>query len=226
MNPQPASPVVSQVLIVDDHPILRHGIAQLIEREADLAVCAEVGTVDEAMEALKRIQVDLAVIDLSLDGGSGLDLIRRIKSSFPAIKTLVLSMHDERLYAERVLRAGGRGYVMKQEATRKIVAALRCVREGRVYLGEALASELLERVATGTPSAPVEPAAALPGLSDRELEVLRLIGRGLKTGEIAQALSRSVHTIEAHRANIKRKLGLRSGAELARAAFQLGAQEE
>lgn len=211
----------ARVLIVDDHPILRHGIAQLVSRESDFMVCGDVGTVDEALVVMAAQRVDLLVVDLALEDQSGLDLIKRVKLLRPEARCLVLSMHDERLYAERALRAGARGYVMKQEATRKIVAALRAVHAGRIYLGEAIASELLERLAGGAPAVAEHAGEPFPALSDREIEVLRLIGRGMKTGEIAVALNRSVHTVEAHRANIKRKLGLKSGAELVRAAFEL-----
>ncbi len=216
---QPPPP--SQVLLVDDHPILRHGIAQLIERDADLQVCGEAGEVDEAMAVLSERHVDIMVVDLSLDNRSGLDLIRAARANHPHVLSLVLSMHDERLHAERALRAGARGYVMKQEATRKIVSALRSVRAGNIYLSEAIATELLERLATqasgGTPTG----TTPLTALSDRELEVLRLIGRGLKTGEIARTLNRSAHTIETHRASIKRKLGLRTAGELTKTAIAL-----
>lgn len=210
----------TQVLIVDDHPILRHGIAQLIAREDDFTVCGEAGSHDEAMQRLAQAPVDLMLVDLSLEGPSGLDLIRSARERAPRVKCLVLSMHDERLHAERALRAGARGYLMKQEATRKIVTALRQVRDGRIYLSETIASDLLERMAGGTPTA----ASDLHGLSDRELEVLQLIGQGLKTGDIAKALHRSVHTVEAHRASIKRKLGLKTPGELAMAAFSLTAR--
>lgn len=210
----------ARILIVDDHPILRHGIAQLITREGDFDVRGEAGSHDEALELLARQEFDLMLVDLSLEGPSGLDLIRVVRERHPRVRCLVLSMHDERLHAERALRAGARGYLMKQEATRKIVAALRRVRDGRIYLSEAIASDLLERMAGGAPAA----ADDLQGLSDRELEVLRLIGQGLKTGEIAKALSRSVHTVEAHRASIKRKLNLKTSGELAMAAFSLTAR--
>ena len=215
----------SRVLLVDDHPILRHGIAQLIERDPDLAVCGEAGCVDEALRHLAELQVDIMVVDLSLENRSGLELIKAARASHPQVKSLVLSMHDERLYAERALRAGARGYVMKQEATRKIVAALRSVRAGNIYLSEVLATEMLERVASHATSAPDAGSAQLTGLSDRELEVLRLIARGLKTGEIASTLHRSTHTIETHRASIKRKLGLRTSGELSKAAFTLNSED-
>ena len=210
---------VARVLIVDDHPILRHGIAQLVQREPDLDPCAQAGTIDEALAVLADRPIDLVIVDLSLAERSGMDLIRQIRERHPAVRCLVLSMHDERLHAERALRAGARGYLMKHEATRKIVTALRCVRDGRIYLSDELASQLLERLASTPVGEPAAPASPLAVLSDRELEVLRLIGRGLRTGEIARALNRSVHTVEAHRANIKRKLGLKTAGELAQAAF-------
>lgn len=223
-DPAPPATAIApaQVLIVDDHPILRHGIARLVEREGDFAVCAEAGSIGEALEVLQHHPVDLVIVDLSLEDQSGMDLIRTLRTRHPRARCLVLSMHDERLHAERALRAGARGYVMKQEATRKIVTALRCIHAGRIYLGEAIASDILSRLA-GLPAAgePQEDAASVAALSDRELEVLRLIGRGLKTGEIARSLHRSVHTVEAHRANIKRKLGLKTSGDLARAAFTL-----
>ncbi len=202
------------VLVVDDHPILREGIARLVDRQPDLRTCAEAGDLDEALAALAAQPVDLAVVDLSLKGRSGMELLKRMKARFPATRAIVVSMHDENLYAERALRAGARGYVMKQEAPRKIVAALREVQAGGLYLSEPLRARLLERLVTAAP----EPTP-LSTLTDRELEVLRLIGSGMKSGEIAQTLRRSVNTIEAHRANLKRKLGLASAAELARYAF-------
>lgn len=217
VNHIPSAGTPARVLIVDDHPILRHGIAQLIERESDFTVCGEAGSHDEALQLLARQAADLMLVDLSLEGPSGLDLIRTVRQRMPQLRCLVLSMHDERLHAERALRAGARGYLMKQEATRKIVTALRQVRDGRIWLSEAIATELLERMASGTPAA----AEDVHGLSDRELQVLQLIGQGLKTGDIAKALHRSVHTVEAHRASIKRKLGLKTSGELAKAAFAL-----
>jgi DNA-binding NarL/FixJ family response regulator len=203
-------------MIVDDHPILRDGIAALIAREPDLQPCAEAGSVDAALRVLEARHVDLMIVDLSLEGMSGLELIRTAAARHAGVRSLVLSMHDESLYAERALRAGARGYVMKQEATKKIVAALRRVRDGHIYLSETMASRLLERLAAQEAPAAVPPLSVL---TDRELEVLRLIGRGLKTGDIARTLHRSVHTIEAHRASIKRKLNLRTAAELARLAY-------
>ncbi len=204
------------VLVVDDHPILREGIVQLVNREPDFDACAEAGNMDEALAALASRSIALAVVDISLEGRSGLELLKAMKTHHPATRCVVVSMHDENLYAERALRAGARGYVMKQEAPRKIVAALRDVRNGALYLSDPLRARLLERIVVSAP----EPAAApLATLTDREFEVLRLVGRGMKSGQIAETLKRSVNTIEAHRANIKRKLGLASAAELARYAY-------
>lgn len=212
---------VARVLIVDDHPILRHGIAQLVARESDLDPCAEAGNIEEALGILAAQRIDLMVVDLSLDEQSGMDLLRRARVQHPDVKSLVLSMHDEKLHAERALRAGARGYVMKHEATKKIVTALRCVRDGRIYLSDAIASQMLERLAATPGSGGAEQTASpLSSLTDRELEVLRLIGRGLRTGEIARQLNRSAHTVEAHRSNIKRKLGLKTAGELAQLAFR------
>ena len=218
------SNVRSKVLIVDDHPILRHGIAQMVAREDDMLVCGEAGSVPEALAFIASNPVDLAIVDLSLDDRSGMELIRTVRQRYPQVRCLVLSMHDENLHAERALRAGASGYVMKQEATRKIIAALRRVRDGHIYLSDALGSQLLQRLA-GTPATPATatgaPVQPLLALSDRELEVLRLIGKGMKTGDIARTLNRSVHTVEAHRANIKRKLALKTAGELAQYAFGL-----
>ena len=217
------SPARSKVLIVDDHPILRHGIAQMVAREDDMEVCGEAGSVPDALAFIAAHLVDLAIVDLSLDDRSGMELIRTVRQRYPQLRCLVLSMHDENLHAERALRAGARGYVMKQEATRKIIAALRRVRDGHIYLSDALGSQLLQRLAGTAAAAEGTPAQQLSALSDRELEVLRLIGKGMKTGDIARALSRSVHTVEAHRANIKRKLALKNAGELAQYAFGLDA---
>ena len=215
----------SRVLIVDDHPIIRHGIAQLVDREPDFGPCGEAEGADDALAQLGSGDYALATIDLSLDAASGLDVVRLMRDRFPTVRMLVVSMHDERLHAERALRAGASGYVMKQEATKKIVTALRAIRAGRVWLSETMGSLLLQRLAVaGAPMNAEAKASRVSGLSERELEVMRLVARGLKTGEIARALSRSVHTIDSHRSNIKRKLGLRSSSELAKAAFELAGE--
>jgi DNA-binding NarL/FixJ family response regulator len=208
----------TRILVVDDHPILRHGIAQLINREPDLVVAAEAGGMEEALAVLASLPIDLAVVDISLEGLSGLELLKALRQRHPSVRALVLSMHDETVYAERVLRVGARGYIMKQEATKKIVPALREIRSGAIHLSERMRQRLLSRFAepVSTPD-----ASPLARLSDRELEVFRLIGKGMKTGDIARHLNRSVNTIEAHRAGLKRKLAVTSGPELARLAFRL-----
>lgn len=208
----------ARILVVDDHPILRHGIAELINREADLSVAAEADSAEAALEVLARQTMALAIVDISLPGVSGLELIKTLKVRYPQLRVLVMSMHDEMVYAERALRAGARGYIMKQEATKKIVSALRQIRDGAIWVSDRQRSQLLERFSAVPPHVQ---APALPEtlLSDREFEVFRLIGQGLKTGEIARTLKRSVNTVEAHRANIKKKLNVSNAAELARVAF-------
>lgn len=205
------------IILVDDHPIIRKGLAELIKQEHDLNVA---GTFDEANAALavmESLKPDLAIVDITLRDTSGIELIKDMKIRFPKLPVLVLSMHDESFYAERALRAGARGYVMKEEAGEKIMTAIRRVLAGEVYLSETVAARMLSKYVDGRPeqgSSPVE------RLSDRELEVFELIGRGLGTSQIADKLHRSIKTIEAHRANIKRKLQLRTSPELLRMALQ------
>jgi len=211
----------SNVLIVDDHPIVRQGIAQLIDREDDMRVCCEAGDADQALEEIAKIEgccnADIALVDMSLPGISGIELVKILRTRFPEIQILVISTHDESLYAERALRAGAKGYIMKQEATAKVLIAIRHILSGEVYLSEKMRSKILQRIIDNrfeTPSSPVS------HLSDKELDVLRLIGKGLRTSEIAAELSRSVKTVEAHRANLKEKLGLKNATELVRFAVQ------
>ena len=206
-----------RILVIDDHPVLRHGIAQLIGLEPDLEVVGEAESAEQALRSLAAVPADLAIVDISLAGISGIELLRTIKLRHPATRTLVVSMHDEMLYAERALRAGARGYLMKHEAPKRIISAIREVLAGSIVLSEAMRSRLLERFVDAPGDASASP---LDALSDRELEVFRLIGQGMKKSEIAQRIQRSVNTVEAHRASIKRKLNLKSAAELARLAFQ------
>lgn len=204
------------VLLVDDHPIVRQGLAQLINDEPDLAVCGEAGTAREALDAIERNKPDVAIIDISLEDRSGVELIKDIQSRWPDLPCLALSMYDESMYAVRVLRAGGRGYVMKQEVPRKVVAAIRRVLGGHIYVSENMATRLLDQLVSNerTEQTP------LGNLTDRELEVLTLIGRGVGTREIADRLFLSVKTVEGHRERIKEKLKLKTGAELVRYAVQ------
>lgn len=210
---------VRRVLVVDDHPIVREGIVQLLAGQGDLEVCDSVADVQSALEATERQRPDLALIDLALGSGSGLELIELLSQhSYPSVLTLALSMHDEAHYAKRVLQAGGRGYVMKQEGTDVLLRALRTVLAGEVYVSPAVNASLLRFLSTSRsssrPPAAAAPANSLPELSNRELQVYRLVGQGLSTKSIAQALFLSVKTVESHRANIKQKLGLDSAAAL------------
>lgn len=206
-----------KILLVDDHPIVRQGLAELIEQEEDLAICGEAQSGFEALQAIAATKPDLAMVDISLQGTNGLELIKQIKAGHSDVPVLVLSMHDETLYAERALRAGARGYVMKEEATARLITAIRRVLNGEIYLSEKMSARLLSRFVDG---APQTGGSAMERLSDRELEVFELIGRGLGTRRIAEDLHLSVKTIESHREHIKEKLKLDSSQELMRHAMQ------
>jgi DNA-binding NarL/FixJ family response regulator len=206
------------ILIVDDHPIVRQGIRSLLAEELDLAITAEAESAPEALEMLRKTKVDAAIIDITLKGTDGLELTKSIRSEFPSLPILIMSMHDESLYAERALRSGANGYIMKQEVADNVVTALRSVLGGRVYVSEDIRETLLGRLA-GQPvdveQSPIE------RLSDRELEVFRMIGQGMGTREIASQLNLSVKTIETYRAHIKEKLNIPNAIELVRQAVQL-----
>jgi DNA-binding NarL/FixJ family response regulator len=206
-----------RVLIVDDHPIVRRGFASLLAHEADLEVCGEVGDGPAALAAVDAHAPDVALVDVSLGGTSGIDLTREIKERAPRTSILVVSMHDELLYADRSLRAGASGYVMKHEPPEQIVRAIRTVAGGAMFVSEAVSSYLVQRWAmNGAPRAD----SPLAGLSDRELHVLELMGRGLGTRAIAEQLHISVKTVESYRARLKEKMNLRSGTELVRFAVR------
>jgi DNA-binding NarL/FixJ family response regulator len=207
----------TRVLIVDDHPLLRKGISQLIDQEKDLTVAGEAEDANKAITVIENTKPDVALIDLTLPGTSGIELLKNIKVRFPKLKMLVLSMHDESVYAHRALRAGASGYIMKQEGTEKVLTALRKVLRGEVYLSEGLGNRMLHRLVNGRAdltSSPIEE------LSDRELEVFSLIGQGHGTRIIAEKLHLSIKTIESHRAHIKEKLNLQSASELVHHAIQ------
>lgn len=206
-----------RILIVDDHPMMREGLAQLIEHELDLAVSAQADNAAQALAAIETQMPDLAVVDISLPDRSGLELIKDLQTMHPKLPLLVVSMHDETLYAERVLRAGGRGYIMKQEGGRKLMEAIRQVLAGHIYVSEKMSAKILELFSGRRPEAGKSP---VEGLSDREFEVFQLIGQGQGTRQIAQHLHLSVKTVEVHRANIKKKLELSSGPELVRYAIR------
>ena len=207
---------MTRILVVDDHAIVRQGLDRLLESEPDLEIVAEASTADGALEAVDADpDLDLVILDIGLRQGSGLDVIGQIRARREDLLVLVLSMHQERFYAERVLRSGAQGYVMKQSDPAEIVPALRRILGGDLYLSPTLADELVRRAVEGRDEA----RPAVEQLSDREAEVVRFIGGGLSTREIAEELNLSVKTIESYRANVKRKLNLRSGAELARFAY-------
>jgi DNA-binding NarL/FixJ family response regulator len=206
----------SRVFVVDDHPIVRRGLSHLINGEQDLIVSAEASSAREALEMLVSPLPDIVIVDISLEDRNGVELIKDIVTRHPGLPCLVLSMYDENMYALRVLRAGGRGYVMKHEAPRKVIAAIRRVLAGHIYVGEEMATRLVDQFVLTSPA----PASPMQELSDRELEVLTLMGRGHGTREIAEKLFLSVKTIEAHRERIKEKLKLKSGSELLRYAVQ------
>lgn len=212
-----AAPVIKRILIVDDHPVVRQGIKHLLELEPDLNVCAEAESAGEALQALQKQKPDLAIVDISLKGTDGLELTKWIRAQDANLPILVLSMHDENLYAERVLRAGAHGYLMKAEVGDKIVAAVRKVMKGEIYLSDKVGQSILHEV-TGRGAPPDE--SPIRNLSDRELEVFRLIGQGHGTREIASLLHLSIKTIETYRAHIKEKLGLTNATQLVRYAAQ------
>jgi DNA-binding NarL/FixJ family response regulator len=205
-----------RVMLVDDHPIVREGLARLIDGDAGLEVVAQAGGEAEALGVLEGARADVVVVDLSLGEGSGMGLLRRLREAAPSVPVLVLSMHDETLHAERVLRLGARGYVMKQEATETVLAAIRKVLRGEIYLSDRMASVLLGKLAGGAIDEGA--SARLGGLSDREMEVFEAIGRGEPPREIARRLGLSVKTVDAHRERIKEKLGLSNGNQLVRYA--------
>jgi DNA-binding NarL/FixJ family response regulator len=212
----------AKVLIVDDHPIVRQGLAQLLNSEPDMVVSAEAETARRAMAAITESKPDLAIVDITLQGTNGIELIKNIVAQWPELPILVLSMHDEALYAERALRAGAKGYVMKQEATEKLTGALRRILNGQIYVSEKLADKMMRKAIDGKAMQDTSPVAVL---SDRELEVLQLIGQGHGTRQIAEDLNLSIKTIESHRAHIKEKLNLKTAPEMVRFAVQWVSQE-
>ena len=205
------------LLIVDDHPMMRNGLAQLIDNEGDLKVYAEADNAGQAINAVAKQKFDLALVDISLPDKNGLELIKDMRSLAPDLQILVVSMHDELIYAERVLRAGARGYIMKQEGGQKFLQAIRHVLAGQIYVSDKMSARILESL-SGQSTAPS--GSPVRRLSDREFEVFQLIGQGVGTSEIATRLHLSVKTVEVHRANIKQKLNLETATELVRYAVR------
>jgi DNA-binding NarL/FixJ family response regulator len=205
-----------RVLLVDDHPVLRKGLGQMINAEADLTVCGEAEDAAGAFQAVGALTPDVAVVDISLKHGNGIEFIKNVKARYPELPILVLSMHDEALYAERALRAGSLGYIMKEEATEQVIVAIRRVLAGEIFLSERMKSRMLQQLATGRGKVVVSP---IEQLTDRELQVFRLIGEGRSTRQIAAELHLSVRTVEAYREYIKDKLSLKNSTELVQHAF-------
>ncbi len=208
---------VRKIIVVDDHPIVRQGLENLINHEEDFHVCAQAENANEAMKAVKKYNPDLIIVDISLEGESGFELIKRVKSQYPNLAILVLSMHDESLYAERVLRAGASGYIMKQKGTEKLIIAIRKIFSGQEYISDDIMMRMIHKFVGQRPEANNH---STESLSDRELEVFLLIGHGFGTRIIASKLFLSVKTIETYRAHIKEKLNLADSSELLRYAIQ------
>ncbi len=204
-------------MVIDDHPLMRQGLAATIDAETSFKVCCQVASAEEALDNMDESKPDLAIVDISLPGMGGLELIKHLKNLYPDLKTLVVSRHDEVLYAERAIRAGARGYVMKLEAGQVIVEAIRRVMRGGIFVSEEINERLLMSMASGRPSVSQSPMEIL---SDRELEVLELSGKGQTTRDIAERLHLSVKTVESYRSRIKEKLNLSSATELMQRAVQ------
>jgi DNA-binding NarL/FixJ family response regulator len=211
------------VFVVDDHPIVRQGLTLLINQESDLTVCGEAEEMYSALSAILAVRPDILIVDISLNGPDGLELLKNIRINSPRLPVLILSMHDESIYAERALRAGANGYIMKQEATEKVLVALRRILSGEIYVSEKIANSMLQHYVRGAnPSV----HSSVSELTDRELEVFRLIGEGHGTRQIAEALHLSVKTVESYQAHIKEKLSLRSARELVQHAIEWSVREK
>ena len=204
-----------QILIVDDHPIVREGLRRIIGQERNLAVCGEAESPREAMTAIRELKPDVVIVDISLKEGDGIELIKDARAQNPTLPILVLSMHDETIYAERMLSAGANGYVMKQAASDQFLMALRRVLRGGIYVSEVVSNRVIRKLASGGAYGSENP---IDRLSNRELQILQMIGRGLSTREAAEDLSLSVKTVESHRQRIRRKLNLANGSQLVRYA--------
>lgn len=212
----------ASILIVDDHPVMRRGLALMIDQEPGHEVCGEAATMSEALESIPVLSPDLAIIDLSLGHEDGLELIKQLRTRWPSLLMLVVSMHNEKIYAERVLRAGAHGYVMKHEPPDVITEAIQTVLDGGVHFSKDMQSQMLRR---SVGSNGTRKSTAVGTVSDRELAVLKLIGSGLGTRQIAEKLNLSVKTVESHRERIKKKLGLSSAPELSHYATVFVQQE-
>lgn len=208
-----------RVFVVDDHPIVRSGLTQLINREPDLAVCGDAEEMHSALQSMDTLKPDILIVDISLNGPDGLDLLKHVRTKDPSLPVLILSMHDESIYAERALRAGANGYIMKQEATERVLVALRRILNREIYVSDRVANKMVRQfVASNNSAAPRQ--SPLAGLSDRELEVLRLIGHGRGTRQISEELHISIKTVESYQGHLKEKLGLKNSRELVQYAIE------
>ncbi len=207
----------SKILVVDDHPMIREGLVRLVDDEQDLAICGQADDAPEALKAISETKPDVVVVDISLKNSSGIELMKSIKAQYPKLPVLILSMHNEALYAERALRAGAMGYIMKQEASEKLLAAIRHVLVGQIYVSDKVSKRLIRKLARGKTDMVASP---IDSLSDRELEVFHLIGQGYGTSQIAEKLYLSIKTIETYRTHIKEKLNLANSRELLQYAIQ------
>jgi DNA-binding NarL/FixJ family response regulator len=213
----PDAPRAARVFVVEDHPVVREGLTLLIGSEADLSVCGSAASIAEALARIQELSPDVVVVDLVLEDGNGLDLVKELHQRYASLPMLVLSMHAESTYAERALRAGAKGYIMKSEAMDKVRAAIRRVLKGEIYVSENMVSRMLDKlVHMRLPAVP----SLVDSLTDREFQVFRLIADGVGPSEIARQLDLSVKTVETHREHIKNKLGLKNGTELTRYALQ------
>jgi len=209
----------ASIMIVDDHPIVANGIQQLIDRETDMKVIQSVQDAESAIKYIEKVTPDLIIVDISLKGSTnGIDLIKSLKKRYPKIKSLVLSMHEENLYAERAIKAGAKGYIMKNDLTDNIVKAIRNILSGNLYLSDIITSKLLNQVVNEEEKKDDE--TELKNLSDREFEVFQFISRGIKTSDIAKEINISVKTVEAHKLRIRNKLNLNSSNELNKYAIE------
>ncbi|HSY74513.1 MAG TPA: response regulator transcription factor [Dongiaceae bacterium] len=210
-------PQKNKILLVDDHPLVREWLANLINEQHDLRICGEASNAPQAFQKIGVEKPDIVIVDISLEGGSGIELIKNIKSAHPDVAMIVLSMHDESLYAERALRAGARGYIMKREATKKILQAIRAVLDGKLYISDKISDAMAEKFVEGRPTAATSPVEQL---SDRELEVFQLLGRGLSTRQIADHLRVGFKTVQTYSARLKEKLKLDNATQLLHEAIR------
>ena len=210
-----------QIMIVDDHPIVRQGLKLIIEDENDLEICGETGNANDAIRMIGQLNPDIVLVDITLEGNvNGLDLVKSMNKRYPSINALVMSMHDDKIYAERAIMAGASGYIMKSEVEDNIINAIRNVLNNQLYLRSEASLEIVSKVLHGTSDHSNESRSSLDRLTDREFEILRLLGKGLGTRKIANELNLSVNTVETHRRHIRKKLNLRDSDELVSYAIQ------